>query len=205
MIIPLLPQVFSKTIVCPNLEIAASYVRSHQLTAITLDGDKVDRKGALTGGYHDQHRSRLDAAKAIKRWRAAYEEDSARLEEVKRTTTQLDQEVTRTQGQVQVVKNRLRSGREGRAPMVDELRKLQAEEDEMKTRLAKLEGHKAELERDVRSLRTTIADIEKEMREPMNQDLTDEEERTLKTLTGEIDQLKRTLVEVTQAKVEVRL
>ena len=42
-------QVFGKTCVCRDLYIAAAYVRSHNLNTITLDGDKVDRKGSLTG------------------------------------------------------------------------------------------------------------------------------------------------------------
>jgi structural maintenance of chromosome 3 (chondroitin sulfate proteoglycan 6) len=46
-------QVFGKTAVCENLQVAAAYVRSHGINTITLEGDKVDRKGALTGGYHD--------------------------------------------------------------------------------------------------------------------------------------------------------
>ncbi|KAI0030417.1 hypothetical protein K488DRAFT_30253, partial [Vararia minispora EC-137] len=46
-------QVFGKTCVCRDLTVAAAYVKSHGINTITLDGDKVDRKGALTGGYHD--------------------------------------------------------------------------------------------------------------------------------------------------------
>ncbi|KZV98658.1 hypothetical protein EXIGLDRAFT_562784, partial [Exidia glandulosa HHB12029] len=46
-------EVFGRTDVCRDLNVAAAYVRSHGLNTITLDGDEVDRKGALTSGFHD--------------------------------------------------------------------------------------------------------------------------------------------------------
>ena len=58
-------QVFGKTCVCRDLTIAAAYVKSHGINTITLDGDKVDRKGALTGGYHDVRRSRIEAIRNV--------------------------------------------------------------------------------------------------------------------------------------------
>ena len=33
-----------------------------------MDGDRVDRRGALTGGYHDSKRSRIQAALSMKKW-----------------------------------------------------------------------------------------------------------------------------------------
>ena len=34
--------------------------RTWNLDGITLDGDQVSRRGALTGGYYDRSRSRLE-------------------------------------------------------------------------------------------------------------------------------------------------
>src|ERR1700753_3557350 len=58
-------QVFGRTCVCRDLTLAAAYVKSHGINTITLDGDKVDHKGSLSGGYHDIRRSRLDAIRAM--------------------------------------------------------------------------------------------------------------------------------------------
>ncbi|KAJ3901514.1 hypothetical protein F5879DRAFT_1024739 [Lentinula edodes] len=44
-------QVFGQTCVYKYLTVAAANVKSHGINPITLDGDKVDRKGALTGGF----------------------------------------------------------------------------------------------------------------------------------------------------------
>ena len=58
-------QVFGKTCICRDLTITASYVKSHGINTITLDGDKVDCKGALTGGYHNVRRSRIEGIKSV--------------------------------------------------------------------------------------------------------------------------------------------
>ncbi|KAG4101938.1 chromosome segregation protein sudA (DA-box protein sudA) [Neocallimastix lanati (nom. inval.)] len=42
-------QVFGKAIICPNIEIASQFARTDNINAVTLDGDRADRKGTLTG------------------------------------------------------------------------------------------------------------------------------------------------------------
>ena len=54
-------QVFRKCLVVRTLEVGAKFAKSHELDCITLEGDQVNRKGALTGGYMDVRRSRLQS------------------------------------------------------------------------------------------------------------------------------------------------
>ena len=42
------------------MEVSTQLARAHQLDCITLEGDQVSRRGALTGGYVDNRKSRLD-------------------------------------------------------------------------------------------------------------------------------------------------
>uniref|UniRef100_T1JG50 Structural maintenance of chromosomes protein n=1 Tax=Strigamia maritima TaxID=126957 RepID=T1JG50_STRMM len=55
--------IFGKTLICRNLEIATQLARNSSLDCITLEGDQVSHKGALTGGYFDSRRSRLEMQK----------------------------------------------------------------------------------------------------------------------------------------------
>lgn len=57
---------FGKTAIYKDLAIAAGYSRSHGLNTITLEGDKVERKGAMAGGWHDVRRSRYEAANSLR-------------------------------------------------------------------------------------------------------------------------------------------
>jgi structural maintenance of chromosome 3 (chondroitin sulfate proteoglycan 6) len=73
---PAFKQVFRKSLIVRDLTVGSRFSKSHDLDCVTIDGDQVNRKGALTGGYLDARRSRLQAQADIKRLttqRAAYE------------------------------------------------------------------------------------------------------------------------------------
>ena len=42
-------QCFGRTAICKSLELASNFVGSQKLNFITLEGDRIDSKGALTG------------------------------------------------------------------------------------------------------------------------------------------------------------
>jgi structural maintenance of chromosome 3 (chondroitin sulfate proteoglycan 6) len=44
------------------------YAKENDINCITMDGDQVNRKGAMTGGYHDVRFSKLEAHKAMRVW-----------------------------------------------------------------------------------------------------------------------------------------
>ncbi|KAK9477759.1 RecF/RecN/SMC [Lipomyces japonicus] len=87
-------QVFSKSIICWNLESSAQYARSHGLTAITLQGDQANKKGVLTGGYHDTRHSRIDATRSLRKWRDEYAALSDRAADIKKNVELKDQQIT---------------------------------------------------------------------------------------------------------------
>ncbi|KAF7721275.1 Structural maintenance of chromosomes protein 3 [Apophysomyces ossiformis] len=96
-------QIFGGVCVCPNLEVASSYAKSYNLTAVTLEGDRIDGRGALSGGYVDLKHSRLDSAKKLQTWRRKLEEEQNNVREIKEGIIHFDQEVTRILGELQVV------------------------------------------------------------------------------------------------------
>lgn len=80
-------QVFGKTLVARDLAVAAAIASSHNFHTITLAGDQVNKKGALTGGYADSKTSRLQAHQEI---RAARAELASKQQEVAAIKTSLD-------------------------------------------------------------------------------------------------------------------
>ncbi|RKP39869.1 putative chromosome segregation protein SudA [Dimargaris cristalligena] len=99
---PAIQQVFGKALICPTLEVAGAYARSHGLTGVTLEGDRVDKKGALTGGYVDTaHRSRLNAGRALQDCRTAWSDLTAEADRVRAAISQIDADVTRILSDIQ--------------------------------------------------------------------------------------------------------
>lgn len=198
-------QVFGKTCVCKDLTIAAAYVKSHGINTITLDGDKVDRKGAMTGGYIDPRRSRIETIKNSTTWRAKYEEDSAKSKEIKSSLIQLDQEITKLVGQQQVLANQQNQAREARGTLHDEGIEYTREAKRLKDAITRAEAEIEEIERDLANLQTKIEVLKKELASPMAKGLTATEANQIDSLGKEVDERKTELAEATQNRVEARL
>ncbi|KAI8994869.1 RecF/RecN/SMC [Pilobolus umbonatus] len=102
-------EVFAGTIVCPNLEVASSYAKSHRLTVVTLDGNRVESRGALSGGYIDSRRSRLDSAKKLRSLQTKQKEDKSRGIKIKEEIAELDQKITHILSNIQVLQTKKKS------------------------------------------------------------------------------------------------
>ncbi|GAA5994281.1 cohesin subunit SMC3 [Rhodotorula paludigena] len=202
---PAFKHVFGRTIICQTLEIAGAYTRSHGLNAITLDGDKYDRKGSLTGGYHDVRRSRLDAVKALRAAQRKDEELREARTEVVATLQRLDQEVTHLVGQIQVAEGKLRQLDGDREPLVQAVMRAQEEEDRARAKLAHLEQQLATHRSNMRALEKEVEMWKDEMASMFagEEGLTDEEEATMKRLTEEVEDNKKRLVELSKAVADL--
>ncbi|KZT22156.1 RecF/RecN/SMC protein [Neolentinus lepideus HHB14362 ss-1] len=189
-------QVFGKTCVCKDLAIASAYVKSHNINTITLDGDKVDRKGALTGGYHDVRRSRIEAIRSVTEWKNKFDTHDKRSKEVRATILQLDQQITQIWGRIQVLQNQLGQAREAREVLAAELAALGQEKRRMAERASKLEGEIEEGETELTGLQAKLDGYRAEMASPMAAGLTPEEEDVIAGLVKEVETRQRHLAEL---------
>ncbi|EFP91656.2 Structural maintenance of chromosomes protein 3 [Puccinia graminis f. sp. tritici] len=196
-------QVFAKTIVCRSLEVAGAYMRSHNLNGITSDGDKVDKKGSISGGYHETRRSRLESAKEIKVWSQKCDEESVRSREVKTLIRQLDQQITQLMGQIKHLEGEFERKQNERAPLAAELSSLQDNSEALKIRLQKFDRLRQGQEFDVKNLTTQINLLEAEMSSKMRSELSDDELERLNSATTEMDSLKLKMLDVNKRKVEL--
>lgn len=196
-------QVFGKTCVCRDLTIAAAYVKSHGINTITLDGDKVDRKGAMTGGYHDVRRSRIEAIKNVTSWRAKFEAEDKRQKEVKAAILDMDQKITKITGKRQVMENQQEQARTSRQTSLDEENALNREADRLKERISRLEGEVDDMETELSGLQTKLAGYQAELASPMTKTLTNQEEAMIDSLGKEVETRQKQIVELGKARAEV--
>lgn len=188
---PAMQQVFSKAIIVQNLNLGAAFARSHGLTAITLQGDKQDKKGALTGGFHDSRRSRLETVKSVKQWKTKYDADATQQAETRRSQVDLDQQISKLKGQIIVAETRLRQAREAREPMTRDIEATERDIEQNQNKLADLKSQAAELTTHISQLKIEIAALEDELRTPMANALTDAEAAMLAQLGIELQQHRK--------------
>lgn len=195
---------FGRTIVCPDLATCGQYTRSHGVSAITLDGDRVDRKGALTGGYLDTRRSRLDAIRASKSWNTKYEQETARQREIKQAIVRLEQEISIATGNVQVAETERKRTMDRAQPLMTEIHRLQREQDRLREAVTASENECATLERDCQTLRTKLEAYRDEMGSPFEQNLSDAELQQMQELAAQVNTDRETLATVSETRSEVR-
>ncbi|KAF8636227.1 hypothetical protein AX17_003713 [Amanita inopinata Kibby_2008] len=196
-------QVFGKTWVCRDLTVAAAYVKSHGINTITLDGDRVDRKGALTGGYHDVRRSRIEAIRGVTSWRAKFETEEKRLKEVKSSILRVEQEITQLAGKMSVIGGQQNQIRDSRERLIEEGSVMTREKERILERIAKLERDVGELEGEREVVEARMEGYRKEIGTELVQGLTPEEEALVASLGRDVEKRRREVVELGRNKLEV--
>lgn len=196
-------QVFGKTIVCPNLQVAAQYARTHSVSAITPEGDRADRKGALTGGFHDPRSSRLDGVKNVSKWREEFENHQTRFNELRKQLNALDQQVTKAVSDVKLLEQRQHQLGNSYGPLQQELRnksqELQAKQDELEAK--KRSRDKIELA--LRELGEQSSAYDAELKSDFKKALTAEEERHLERLGISVQNLRKQVSDLSSARSEL--
>ena len=183
-------QVFGKSIICPNLTTASQYARSHNLSAVTPDGDRSDRKGALTGGFHDSRSSRLEGVRNVQRWRDEYEDKQARVSEIHEQLVRLDQQITSYVGEVQKLEQRKQQTQGSHGPLRQELR---AKLDLLRNKKENLEAKqraKAKIDANVKELTAQQNAHEAELATEFKKALTAAEESQLENLNASMQGLR---------------
>ncbi|KAG8821762.1 Structural maintenance of chromosomes protein 3 [Serendipita sp. 399] len=188
-------QVFGKTCVCKDLALASKYARSHDLNTITVEGDKVDRKGAISGGYHDVRRSRMDAISTYRHWKNRYVEESEKSSKLKAEITPLEQEITRISGEIQIDSSKRTRLLDSREPLLKELSTVQRQKDQLEDKFAKLKAEMNALEIEITGLQAQQKGYSDELGAPLSSSLNARELKELQDLVKAVDKLKTSFAE----------
>ncbi|EFI27235.1 hypothetical protein CC1G_15063 [Coprinopsis cinerea okayama7 len=198
-------QVFGKTCVCRDLTIAAAYVKSHGINTITLDGDKVDRKGSLTGGYHDVRRSRIEAIRNVTSWREKHSQELEASKKVKESISRLEQEITQLNGKIVYTTGQVNQVREARERFMDEGASLTRSKDQKKERYLKVQSDIEEMESELGGLEERLRSLKEELGAPLVDGLTPEEEALVTNLGKEVERRRKEMVEIGRRRHELEM
>ncbi|XP_060076543.1 structural maintenance of chromosomes protein 3-like [Ylistrum balloti] len=181
--------VFGKTLICRNIETATQIARTQNLDCITLDGDQVSRRGALTGGFYDTRRSRLDLQKSklelqqkLDTQEREYAAHKSKLEVLESKINNLVSEMQKTE--TKNSKNR------------DTFEKMRADLRLMTEELQSIERSRSPKEKSVASLQTSLeamqgsaASLNEELGSDLLSQLSVEDQREVDYLNDQIKQL----------------
>ena len=190
-------QVFGKTVVCPSLQVASQYARSHGCNAITPDGDTSNKKGALTGGYINPSKSRLQAVRAANTWRDEYELKRSEVTQVRRGSEEKEHEINSKLSQLHKLEQELSRLDNSFSPLKQELRDKSGQLQRKTTQLEASLRRRDEVERLLREYDETISGQEAELASDFKKTLSAYEAHQLERLNASIQELKQQWNELT--------
>ncbi|KAG0023242.1 Structural maintenance of chromosomes protein 3 [Podila clonocystis] len=196
-------QIFGRAIICRTLEIAATYSKSYNLNGITLDGDRVDRKGALTGGYLDTRNSRLNSIKSIKSLNVKFQAATERCQAVKQEIAGLDQKITQLLNKIQLVDVRRKQLADSREILALEYRSLVKDKSDLKDLIVSKEKSHLDIITDLKMLNAQLEALDTELKADMVQTLSEAEHRLLGELITSSDNLKERLSALSKERFRV--
>ena len=197
----LFESIFGKAILVPGLNRdLLAQIRSRGLTAITIDGDRADRRGTLFGGSVDTRKSRLEIAARLATWRQKEVEHCNLLADLSSRLLSADQHVTRTvaalvaleQTRSLAAPERIFATLTARRNELESARKILQRRQESRDTLV---NEIANLQREISSLQT-------ELGQPLAR-ANDSERARLAALSEQISQHRRVLDEIIRNRGEV--
>ena len=193
-------QVFGKTIICPSLAVAQQYARTHGVDAITMDGDRADKKGALSGGYQDPRKSRLEAIRNVTKWRKEYEAQSIRSSELKKAVDKKQQELTIAKGELLRLEQTKQKQENGYLSYRHQLQSLASSVQNRKDDLDGKTRALTTIDSNIKVLSDQQTTLEAEKASEFKKVLTKEEEDELKDLSSSIPALRKQYSEAATAR-----
>ncbi|SCV00244.1 LANO_0F05930g1_1 [Lachancea nothofagi CBS 11611] len=192
--------VFGRTIVVRDLGTSSKLARAHNLDAVTLDGDRADKKGLITGGFHDYHKkSRLDALKDISTSKSQLSDASNSLEAMKEQIAAVDVEIDRANSGLKSLSIRKEAILTNNEVLRVKLNKRSTELSFKKDLLDGLESKIEKAETSARMNKEKTQRYEVDLTQPFEKSLTLQEEDELKSLAGEMRRLSDPLSTTTEA------
>ncbi|KAF4452539.1 structural maintenance-chromosome 3 (chondroitin sulfate proteoglycan 6) [Fusarium austroafricanum] len=193
-------QVFGKVVVCPNLTVASQYARSHGVDGITAEGDTTNKRGAMTGGYIDPRKSRLQAVQAVNKARDEYESLVAESRDIRKQIELKDQEITAAMSERQRAEERLRQAVDGLEPLRHEVINKSKHLENERSHLDAAVRRRDAVEKNMNSFLEDLAGHEAELQSDFKKSLTSAEERQLEQLGNSIQELQKQWNELSRAR-----
>ncbi|KAL1348062.1 hypothetical protein AAHE18_07G051900 [Arachis hypogaea] len=199
---PAFSQVFARTVVCKNLDVASRVARTDGLDCITLDGDQVSKKGSMTGGFYDHRRSKLKFMNIIKQNEDEIHSKEEELMKVRSDLQEIDQKITELVSEQQKIEAECAHGKSEMEQFKQDIANANKQKQLISKALSKKEKSLLDVQNQIEQLKASMAMKTAEMGTELIDHLTPEEKKLLSDLNPEIKELKEQLVACKTDRIE---
>ncbi|GAB6024529.1 hypothetical protein CHUAL_009682 [Chamberlinius hualienensis] len=181
--------IFGKTLICRNLEVATQLARTTNLDCITLDGDQVSHKGALTGGYFDTRRSRLEMQKLRAQLLKEIEQLEAEFGGHRDKLNDLEKEINAIVSEMQKTETKNSKNKDTFDQVKADIRLMKEELSAIERSRQPKERSLASLESSLKTMESTEESLRSELQQELLSQLSVADQKEVDNLTDEIRQL----------------
>ncbi|KAK4534848.1 hypothetical protein CDCA_CDCA03G0873 [Cyanidium caldarium] len=211
---PVLERIFGRVMIARSVSVASRLAREHAVHCVTLDGDQVNPRGAMSGGYVDVQQSRLEAARAHRTLRERLQATRAQAEHARQQLLERDAQVSRLLGELHKLEAERRQAVAARQQATQQLQQLAAASSTAMESLRAAREREAALAQAAHDCALALAGLRAELAQELSAALTASEAQALRdaqhrieTLSGELEAAaaERAAVELRLAAVEGEL
>ncbi|KAG4198294.1 hypothetical protein ERO13_A05G076900v2 [Gossypium hirsutum] len=199
---PAFAQVFGRTVICRDIDVATRVARTDGLDCITLEGDQVSKKGGMTGGFYDYRRSKLKFMNIIMQNTMSINKKEEELKRIGLELQKLEQKITAFVTEQQ----QLDAKRVLDKSVLEQHKQDIANANKQKQYTSKALENKrkslADVQMQIDQLRASMAMKRAEMGTELIDHLTPEEKDLLSRLNPEIADLKEQLINCRSDRIE---
>ncbi|CAL0307511.1 unnamed protein product [Lupinus luteus] len=199
---PAFSQVFARTVICKNLDVASRVARNDGLDCITLEGDQVSKKGSMTGGFYDHRRSKLKFMNIIKQNEDNIYEREVQLNEVRSNLKEIDDKITKIVTEQQKIDAKRAHDKSEVEQLKQDIANANKQKQLVSKAIANKEKSLVDVQNQIDQLKASMAVKQAEMGTELIDHLTLEEKKLLSDLNPEIKDLKEKLVASKAERVE---
>ena len=200
---PAFQEVFGRTLLCPSLDKAATYAAQHGIDCITADGDTTNKRGAMSGGYVDPRRSRLEAVAAVTKLRDECNELNGEISELQQQLDTKNQEITGAMGEARRLVRERHKVLSSFGPLKTELELKCAHIEQERDNLEKAIARREKISQNMNEFSAAMEDFENELNSDFKKALSASEEKQLDDVSTRVTELRKQWNEVSQSRREL--
>uniref|UniRef100_A0A672SCG3 Structural maintenance of chromosomes protein n=1 Tax=Sinocyclocheilus grahami TaxID=75366 RepID=A0A672SCG3_SINGR len=182
--------VFGKTLICRSMEVSTQLARAFTMDCITLEGDQVSHRGALTGGYYDTRKSRLELQKDMRKAEEELGELEAKLNENLRRNIEHILLIY-LMNQMQQIETQQRKFKASRDSILSEMKMLKEKRQQSEKTFMPKQRSLQSLEASLHAMESTRESLKAELGTDLLSQLSLEDQRRVDDLNDEIRQLQQ--------------
>lgn len=199
---PAFAQVFARTVICRDLDVATRVARTDGLDCITVDGDQVSKKGGMTGGFYDHRRSKLKFMNMIMQNTKSINIKEEELEKVRFMLQDVDQRITERVTEQQKIDAKRSHDKSELEQLKQDIANANKQKQFISKALENKEKSLADVRNQIEQLNASMVMKQAEMGTELIDHLTPEEKYELSQLNPEIKDLKEKLITCRTDRIE---